>query len=148
MADIVQISSATIEGASVIAPVTFEQCVSHKPAAVGQLCSQRVEIESPLRRHRQKTKRHSASLGQALPRREIAVMLEDRKQNLVARLQLFAKAMSHQIDRGGGAVGEDDLLTGARVEETRRLGARLAVGFGSRSRAEMRPFVSVTLLVR
>ena len=58
-----------------------------QPASLGEFAVQPIEIEPPLRRHRQEAQNDALPLGQPLPGHQIAVMFENREQDLVAGLQ-------------------------------------------------------------
>jgi hypothetical protein len=64
-----------------------------QPAARGELGVEPGQIEAPLRGHRQEAQNDAAPLGEPLPRHQVAVMLQNRKQDLVAGLESSAEGM-------------------------------------------------------
>src|SRR5512143_3048293 len=58
-----------------------------QPTAIGEFCFQPIEVESSLLRHRQEPQGSPTPFREFLPRYQIAVMLEDGKQDLVARFE-------------------------------------------------------------
>ncbi len=98
--------------------------------------------------------RHHANLRalllrQHLPRDDVRMVLERGQDDLVAGPdELPAIAVHHQIDRVGGAAGEDHFAVFARIDETLHLAARLLVGGGRGFRQVMHAAVDVGVLRR
>ena len=63
----------------------------HKPAPVSQQVVELIEVEPSFRRHGQEPQDDAAPLGEHLPRHQVAVVLENRKQDLVAGLEEMAE---------------------------------------------------------
>ena len=60
---------------------------------------------------------HTLALAQEMPRHDVGVVLHLAEQDLVAGPEVAAEGRGHQVDRLGGALGEDDLADIGGVDE-------------------------------
>jgi hypothetical protein len=92
--------------------------------------SRRSRIQATFGRHRQKPQDDANPLREHLPGHQIAVVLELRQQDFVARLQQSAPGIRQQIDRGRRPIGEDDLVRRGSIQKARDMFACLTVSRG------------------
>ena len=72
--------------------------------------------------------RRARRLGNELPRHEVAVMLRDRDDNLIAGFDIVqAVAVGDEVQRLRRILGEDDLLGAGRIDELRRARTRILI---------------------
>ena len=91
----------------------------------------------------------SLLVGQHLPRHDVRMVLERGQDDFVAGVDELAPVTVHrQVDRFGGAAGEDHLALLARVDEARERAPRLFVFGGGDLRQGMHCAVYVRVLGR
>ena len=72
--------------------------------------------------------RRTRRLGNELPRHEVAVMLRDRDDNLIAGFDIVqAVAVGDEVQRLRRILGEDNLLGAGRIDELRRARTRILI---------------------
>ncbi len=100
------------------------------PGALRDEAVQGVEIEAALVGDRQRLDHRTRALGRQLPGDDVAVVLERGEQDLVAGRQAGGQAVGRDIERHGGAGGEDDVVLLGLADIAGHGGARGVEGGG------------------
>ena len=104
-----------------------------QPRARRQRRGERFRRQGAVRRAVGEFQRRAGSSRDLLPRQQIAVMLHDADEDLVAGAQkVHAVAVGHEVQALGGVAREDDLLGRGGVDELLHGRARVFVNLGRR----------------
>src|SRR5690606_13931675 len=96
----------------------------------GHFRAQHVHVEAAVVQQVHDVDARARALGDQLPGHDVGVVLHAREQDHVAGAETRQRpGVGHQVDREGGAAGQDQVV-GPYVDEARKLRPRLLVGLG------------------